>query len=88
MLLGERVDPMQRARLLGAADIIDQASSLPMGVWERLLVEPHATRLREHMQDGELSDVQAAYRDGRSLSFGEAASLAQLLVEDATQTPG
>lgn len=78
-LVGKRTDARRRARLLGAADALGQASSAPLGMWERLLEEPNTTSLRRSISHGEYAE---AYRAGRSSSFDETVKLARLLLEE------
>jgi serine/threonine-protein kinase PknK len=82
--LGERADLARRARLLGASDALGQASSAPIGMWERLVADPNIARLREQIGRGELKE---AYQQGRSLSFEEVADLARLLLEEVAPPP-
>ncbi len=81
-LLGERADSAQRARLLGAADALGQATSATL-MWERLPAYPSMAGLRERLE-GE--GCASAYREGRSLPFAEVATLALTLLEDFAQT--
>jgi non-specific serine/threonine protein kinase len=80
-IVGERADSAPGAQLLGAADALSRAMGAMLG-WERM---PHWTsvvRLREQIERGERG---AAYRAGRSLSFGEVAALALRLLEEIAQ---
>jgi DNA-binding CsgD family transcriptional regulator len=76
--------PESRARLLGAADALTQATGAAFPV------EPggqEVTALRERLAqtgDREERGLTAAYRDGRGLSFDAVAALALRLLEGAT----
>jgi predicted ATPase/DNA-binding CsgD family transcriptional regulator len=95
-LVGARSEPAMRARLLGAADALAQATGARFA-WEHRpggrevagLREPFARdgegdRAREgdRAQEGELA---AAYREGQSLPIREVAALALRLLEEVTQ---
>jgi len=80
-LLGEHADAAQLARLLGAADALGQATSATV-LWERLPTYPSMGELRERLEEEGLG---TAYREGRSLPFGDAATLALTLLEDYMQ---
>jgi DNA-binding CsgD family transcriptional regulator len=81
-VLGERAAPAARARLLGATDALRQATGGTFA-WESLPAGHDVVGLRERLaREG----WGAAYREGRSLAFGEVASLALSLLEDAAKT--
>src|SRR5262249_2371769 len=81
-IVGERADPPLRARLLGAADALGQATSATL-LWERLPAYPRISGLRERLEgEGRGAD----YREGRLLPFGSAANLALTQLEDFAQT--
>jgi non-specific serine/threonine protein kinase len=96
-LVGARAEPIARARLLGAADALAQATGARFA-WEHRpggrevpgLREPFAryeegARKEDGTQEGELA---AAYREGQSLPVREVAALAlALLGEAARATP-
>jgi predicted ATPase/DNA-binding CsgD family transcriptional regulator len=72
-LVGGRAKPAARARLLGATDALKQATGATLS-WERLPAGQEVVGLRAQLaHEGEWD---AAYREGRSLPFGEVAALA------------
>jgi non-specific serine/threonine protein kinase len=78
-LVGGRAKPAARARLLGATDALKQATGARLA-WERLPAGQEVVGLREQLaREGEWD---AAYREGRSLPFGEVAALALGLLEE------
>jgi non-specific serine/threonine protein kinase len=79
MLVGGRAKPAARVRLLGATDALKQATGATLA-WERLPAGQDVVGLREQLaREGEWD---AAYREGRSLPFGEVAALALGLLEE------
>ena len=81
-LVGERSDPMQGARLLGAADALTQATGATLGMAERVAADQVEAALRERLTQ---EDMAAAYREGRALSFDEVIILALTLLGEAAQ---
>lgn len=83
LLTGEGADAERRARLLGAGDMLVQATgSLPDNL-ERVSGQSLA-RLRAQLGQ---HDLEAARRQGRSLLFSEIVTLAMSLLEDVARTP-
>jgi non-specific serine/threonine protein kinase len=81
LLLGESGDAARRSQLLGAADALRQATgAIPM--WERVAADQDVAQLREQI---EREGWAAAYREGRSLPFGEVVTLALTLLDDFAQ---
>ena len=68
--------------MLGAADALAQATGATLA-WERLPGGPDVAGLREQLAREGWS---AAYREGRSLPFGEVAALALSLLEEVAKT--
>jgi non-specific serine/threonine protein kinase len=81
VLVGERADPVQRARLLGASDVLSQTTGGTV-ISEQEPAYGAVMRLRERL---EREGWGAAYREGRALPFGEVAALALGLMEDAAR---
>jgi predicted ATPase/DNA-binding CsgD family transcriptional regulator len=82
----DRVAPVGCARLQGAADALRQATGAGHPLWEPVAADPGQPGLRAHHPEGEW---EAAYREGRSLSFGEVAALALTLLDEvARPRPG
>jgi transcriptional regulator with XRE-family HTH domain len=78
-LLGEQADMAKLARLLGIGDAASQTTGGTHTVWERVAASQNVAQLREQL---EREGLGAAYREGRSLPFGAAVSLALTLLED------
>jgi non-specific serine/threonine protein kinase len=83
LLLGERAATDRRARLLGASDALRRATGAT-AVWERVVTDRDVARLREQI---EREGWGAVYHEGRSLPFGEVATLALAMLEDFAQAP-
>lgn len=77
-LAGERADPGQRARLLGAADALVQAFGPSIRIW-MWSMQSRLAPLREQLEPDGLG---APYRAGRSLPLREVAAMADHLLED------
>jgi non-specific serine/threonine protein kinase len=75
-------NPFARARLLGAADALAQATGAAFA-WEHWPAGQDVVVLREQLEQEGWGE---AYREGRSLPFGEEAALAMRLLEDVTQS--
>jgi non-specific serine/threonine protein kinase len=85
VVLGDRVGPADRARLLGAADALRQANGSARVVWELASGDPASPRLGDQAALGEW---EANYRLGRSLHPRDVAALAsRLLIEVAENAP-
>ena len=69
-------DLAQRARLLGAIDILSQATGMTL---MQTVLKASMAELREQIQRARL---EAAYREGRSLPFRAIATLALTLLEE------
>jgi len=82
LLIGDQVDPEQRARLVGARDVLHQATGSVPGVLERLSGQT-VVGLREQLEQEGLG---AAYREGRSLPFVRIAALTQATLEEFSRT--
>jgi non-specific serine/threonine protein kinase len=82
LLVGDRTDPARRARLLGAADALRQATGAT-AMWERVVPDQDVATLRELI---EREGWGAAYREGRRLPFEAVAALALSMVEDFKKT--
>ncbi len=82
-IMDQHAGPALRARLLGAADALSQATGAPPGVWEQVTAGQGVAGLRDQIERGEWG---AAYREGQALPFGEVASLALTMLQDITQT--
>ena len=80
-IVGERADSAPGAQLLGAVDALSQAMGATFS-WERMPQWTSVVRLRERIERGEWG---AAYREGRSLPYGEVAALALRLLEEIAQ---
>jgi DNA-binding CsgD family transcriptional regulator len=87
-LVGARAEPATRARLLGAADALAQATGARFA-WEHRPGGREVAGLREPFaRDGEGAregELAAAYREGQSLPVREVAALALRLLEEVTQ---
>jgi predicted ATPase/DNA-binding CsgD family transcriptional regulator len=83
-LVSERADPAARARLLGAADALAQASGATF-VWVRMPGGQDVAGLRERLAREGAGEWAAAYRAGRALPFAEVVTLALRLLEDVAQ---
>jgi hypothetical protein len=81
-LEGAHAQPATWERLLGAVDALGQATGATLA-WERLPGGPDVAGLREQLAREGWS---AAYREGRSLHFGEAGALALSLLEEVAKT--
>ncbi|HEX6817475.1 MAG TPA: LuxR C-terminal-related transcriptional regulator, partial [Ktedonobacterales bacterium] len=75
--------PAARTRLLGAADALAQATGATFA-WEHLPGAQNLMALRERL--AREAEWGAAYREGRSLPFGEIAALASRLLEEVAPT--
>ena len=75
-------EPERRARLLGAGDVLNQATGFTHSALERMSVQSVA-RLREQLEQ---EGWGAAYREGWSLPFGDVATLTLALLDDFTKT--
>jgi predicted ATPase/DNA-binding CsgD family transcriptional regulator/transcriptional regulator with XRE-family HTH domain len=85
-LVSERADPAARARLLGVPDALKQATGATFA-WVRMPGGRDVVGLRERLaREGEEGEWAAAYREGRSLRFSAAATLALTLLDDVAQT--
>jgi predicted ATPase/DNA-binding CsgD family transcriptional regulator len=73
--------PVKRARLLGASDTLRQATGALL-VWEGMPGGQDVLGLRTRLASAE-GEWDAAYREGRTLRFGEIAALAQRELEEA-----
>ncbi|HEX6508508.1 MAG TPA: LuxR C-terminal-related transcriptional regulator [Chloroflexota bacterium] len=81
-LIGERAEQEEQARLLGAGDALRQITGTSRSAWERVPGQSTA-HFREHVEQ---ERWEAAYRQGRSLSFDDTATLTLGMLEDFTQT--
>lgn len=82
LLTGDGADVERRARLLGAEDMLVKATGSLSGNLERVSAQSLASlraQLGQH-------DLEAAYRQGRSLPFQEIVALAMGLLEDVSRT--
>jgi predicted ATPase/DNA-binding CsgD family transcriptional regulator/transcriptional regulator with XRE-family HTH domain len=80
VFVGLRAQPVEWARLLGAADALGQATGGATFGWEHLPGAEQVVRLRERLaREAELS---AAYREGRVLPFATVTALALRLLEE------
>jgi predicted ATPase/DNA-binding CsgD family transcriptional regulator/transcriptional regulator with XRE-family HTH domain len=79
--VGERGDPAQGARLLGAADALSQTTGATLGMAERVAADRVEAALREELTQ---EDMAAAYREGRALAFDEVIALALTLLDEIT----
>jgi predicted ATPase/DNA-binding CsgD family transcriptional regulator len=82
LLIGERADPQQRARLLGAGDAMHQALGFSSDVLELTMGRGEAPIREQLLQEG----WGAAYREGQVLPLEEVADLAQTMMEDFLRT--
>ena len=82
LLISDRAEPEKRARLLGAGDALRQATGFTLRVWERFS-DQRLAGLREQLEQ---EGWGAAYQEGRSLSFGDAATLTLAMLDDFAQT--
>jgi non-specific serine/threonine protein kinase len=85
-LVGDHLDdtePAQRARLLGAADALKQATGAALAAWEHVSTDHDVSALRQRLAQGEWA---VAYREGRSLPFEEIATLALSMLEEFART--
>jgi DNA-binding CsgD family transcriptional regulator len=81
LYIADRADASKRARLVGAGDTLVQATGAMYGTLTRapgLSVVGHRAQLE---QEG----LGVAYREGRSMPFGEVVTLAQSLLEEAAR---
>jgi len=83
-LVWAHAKPEPRARLLGAADALVQATGAMMSL-ELLPGGQDMVARRERLARGEGEGV-VAYREGGAIPFGEMAALALRLLEEATQS--
>jgi non-specific serine/threonine protein kinase len=81
LLVGEGVDAERRARLLGAVEMLVQATGSLSGNLERVSGQSAEGHRAEFKQEG----FGAAYRQGRSMPFGEIVTLALELLEEFAQ---
>jgi DNA-binding CsgD family transcriptional regulator len=85
LLVGDGADAARRARLLGAGDTLVQATGTMYGTLSRVPGQSVAGHRAQLEQEG----LGTAYRQGRSMAFGEVVTLALELLEDFAQTlPG
>src|SRR5262249_43033374 len=85
-LMSDRLDgadPTRRARLLGAADALKQATGAALAAWEYLNAEREVPELRTQLAQGEWA---TAYREGRSLPIEEVATLALTMLDECART--
>jgi non-specific serine/threonine protein kinase len=82
-LVGAHAAPATRARLLGATEALAQAIGASL-MWERMPAGQDVVELRERLAREE--EWVAAYREGRTLPFGEVAALALTLLEDVAHS--
>lgn len=82
LLTGDGVDAERLARLMGAGDMLVQATGLPLDILERLSSRSMASLRAQLEQQG----LGTAYREGRSLQFQEIVTLALSLLEGFSQT--
>jgi non-specific serine/threonine protein kinase len=85
VLIGERADLVQCARLLGAADALTEVTSPTIGsqgAWIHAPASHAVQRLATLHARVEQELLDSAYREGRLLSFVTAASLAEQLLVD------
>ncbi|MGZ6391575.1 MAG: ATP-binding protein [Ktedonobacterales bacterium] len=82
-LLNEQADAAGRARLLGSAEALFQATGATLTVWERMTASQGVAGQRQRV---EWEQWGTAYHEGRSLSFGEVAALCLTLLEDFAKT--
>jgi non-specific serine/threonine protein kinase len=82
LLIGERADPEQRARLLGAGDATHQALDLSSDFLERTMGRGETPIREQLLQEG----LGAAYWEGHRLPLAEVADLALTMLEDISQT--
>jgi predicted ATPase/DNA-binding CsgD family transcriptional regulator len=82
-LIGARAEPNMRARLLGAADALAQATGATLA-WERVAGGQDVAGLRARLTRGEEEEGElvAAYHEGRKLPFGAVATLTLQLLEN------
>ncbi len=79
LVLGDRADLAQQARLLGAEDALAQATGATIEIWKKRMGAQGLAKIRDQLEREELA---AAYRDGRLLAFAGVASLALALLEE------
>jgi predicted ATPase/DNA-binding CsgD family transcriptional regulator/transcriptional regulator with XRE-family HTH domain len=85
-LVGTHADHAARARLLGAADALAQATGSTFA-WEWMPGGQDVMGLRERLARGEEGEeLTAAYREGRALPVAQVAALALRLLEDLART--
>jgi predicted ATPase/DNA-binding CsgD family transcriptional regulator/transcriptional regulator with XRE-family HTH domain len=77
-LVGDHGDPVRCMRLLGASDVLSQVTGGAV-VGQHEPAYGAVAGLRERLEQG------AAYREGRSLSFGDVVTLARSLLDDVAQ---
>lgn len=82
LVISERAQPEERARLLGAGDSLRQATGSDQIAWERVTGQS-LSHLRQQLEQEGLG---AAYREGRSLSFDEIVTLTLAALEDFSNT--
>jgi predicted ATPase/DNA-binding CsgD family transcriptional regulator len=80
-LVDEIEDPVQRLRLLGASDILSEATGGTV-VGQQEPAHGAVAELRERFEHGEGA---TAYQEGQSLTFGEVVALALSVLEDIAQ---
>jgi hypothetical protein len=85
VVVGSGPQSAARARLLGAADALGQATGGATFGWEHLPGAEHVVRLRE--QVGREAELSAAYREGLTLSFARVAALALALLGEIEPAP-
>ncbi|HEX6507000.1 MAG TPA: LuxR C-terminal-related transcriptional regulator [Chloroflexota bacterium] len=81
-LVVDRADAARRARLLGAGDTLVQATGAMYGTFTRAPGQNMAVHRAQLEQEG----LGVAYRQGRSMPFGEVVTLAQELLEEFAVT--
>jgi DNA-binding CsgD family transcriptional regulator/tetratricopeptide (TPR) repeat protein len=81
LFVGERAEAGQRARLLGAVDTLARATGTGPGMFDRVIGQ----RLAGVRAQLEHEGLEAAYREGRSLSFAEIVDLALKLLQEASR---
>jgi non-specific serine/threonine protein kinase len=83
-VVGDEGNPVERARLLGAADALRQATGAGRAPWkfEQIVEDWSAAARRTRLTEAEW---EAAYREGRTLSLADVATLAVRLLEEVAQ---
>jgi DNA-binding CsgD family transcriptional regulator len=82
LFVGDGADAARRARLLGAGDTLVQATGAMYGTLSRVPGQSVAGHRAQLEQEG----LGGAYRQGRSMPFGEVVTLALKLLEEVAQT--